>query len=48
MNEELDALIMKYFHKKNIPGFQISEIRLQINGTFDDKHHADKTKTKSE
>ena len=33
-DEELDRLLTRYFEKKNIPNFDIEEIRLQINGKF--------------
>lgn len=31
---ELDQMLESYFKRKRIPGFQIDEIRLQINGKF--------------
>jgi Fur family peroxide stress response transcriptional regulator len=31
---ELDRILEAYFSKKNIPGFRIEEIKLQINGKF--------------
>ncbi len=34
-DEELDGLLQKYFEKKNLPGFKIEDIVLQIKGTFD-------------
>jgi Fur family peroxide stress response transcriptional regulator len=34
IDEELDALIAGYFAKKEISGFKIEDIRLQINGNF--------------
>ena len=34
MDEEIDLLLEQFFSKKGIPGFQINEIRLQINGIF--------------
>lgn len=37
VNEELDLLLKKYFSKRDIPGFQIEEIKVQINGTFIDQ-----------
>ena len=33
-DRELDQLLESYFKRKEIPGFQIDEIRLQINGKF--------------
>ena len=33
-DQELDQLLESYFNQKKIPGFQIDEIRLQINGKF--------------
>ena len=36
VDDELDRLLRSYFEKKNIPGFQIEEIKLQINGAFMD------------
>jgi Fur family peroxide stress response transcriptional regulator len=33
-DQELDQILESYFNQKNIPGFQIDEIRLQINGKF--------------
>jgi Fur family peroxide stress response transcriptional regulator len=33
-DRELDHLLGSYFKSKKIPGFQIDEIRLQINGEF--------------
>ncbi|HPE76316.1 MAG TPA: Fur family transcriptional regulator [Draconibacterium sp.] len=33
-DEELDELLQKYFEKKNLPGFKIEDIILQIKGTF--------------
>jgi Fur family peroxide stress response transcriptional regulator len=34
MDGELDRRLRSYFQEKAIPGFQIGEIRLQINGKF--------------
>jgi Fur family peroxide stress response transcriptional regulator len=34
-DEKLDKYLISYFKKKNINGFKISEIRLQIKGRFD-------------
>lgn len=34
MDDELDSLLKKYFEKRNIPGFKIEDIVLQIKGTF--------------
>lgn len=31
---DLDELLKNYFNKKNIPGFQIEDIKLQIKGRF--------------
>jgi Fur family peroxide stress response transcriptional regulator len=33
-DEELDALLWNYFRKKQIEGFQIEEMKLEIKGTF--------------
>ncbi len=35
VDEELDELLQNYFEKKNLPGFKIEDIILQIKGTFD-------------
>ncbi|MDY0342611.1 MAG: Fur family transcriptional regulator [Lentimicrobium sp.] len=32
---ELDALLQDYFDKKEIKGFKVNEVRLQISGDFD-------------
>lgn len=37
-DKELDRVLEDYFRKKKIPGFQIEEIKLQINGKFIDKN----------
>jgi Fur family peroxide stress response transcriptional regulator len=34
-DEELDRLLKKYFKDKNLPGFEIEDIVLQIRGKFD-------------
>ncbi|PKQ63832.1 hypothetical protein BZG02_07355 [Labilibaculum filiforme] len=34
---ELDELLQKYFEKKNLPGFKIEDIVLQLKGTFDNR-----------
>lgn len=34
MDEELDHVLEEYFRKKEIPGFRVKEIKLQINGNF--------------
>lgn len=34
MDEELDHILEDYFRKKEISGFRVKEIRLQINGKF--------------
>lgn len=34
VDEELDLLLKEYFKKKEIKGFQIKDIILQLNGTF--------------
>lgn len=34
-DEELDALLKNYFKSKNIEGFKMEDIVLQIRGTFD-------------
>ena len=33
-DDELDLILEEYFRKKNIPGFQIKEIKVQIKGNF--------------
>jgi Fur family peroxide stress response transcriptional regulator len=33
-DQELDQLLESYFQRKKIPGFQIDEIKLTINGKF--------------
>ncbi len=33
-DEQLDRMLEDYFEKKDIPGFQIEDIKLQINGKF--------------
>jgi Fur family peroxide stress response transcriptional regulator len=33
-DQELDKLLEDYFERKNIPNFDIEEIKLQINGKF--------------
>lgn len=33
-DDELTGLLEQYFSKKNIPGFEIEDIKLQINGRF--------------
>lgn len=37
VDEELDELLKKYFEKKNLSGFKIEDVVLQIKGTFDNK-----------
>lgn len=37
-DEELDNLLEQYFDKKGIPGFEIDEIKLNINGKFKNKN----------
>lgn len=37
-DEELNHLLAEYFRQHQIPGFQISDIRLQIIGKFDQKN----------
>ena len=34
MDEKLDHVLEEYFKKKEINGFQVKEVRLQINGKF--------------
>lgn len=34
VDEELDELLKNYFEKKNLPGFKIDDIVLQVKGTF--------------
>ena len=36
-DDELNAMLEKYFKKKKIPNFKIKDIKLQIIGTFNDK-----------
>lgn len=36
---ELDALLTDYFSRKNIAGFRLQEIKLQIMGDFDEPQH---------
>jgi Fur family peroxide stress response transcriptional regulator len=36
-DSELDHLLKSYFEKKSIPGFNIQEIKVQINGDFNKK-----------
>jgi len=38
-DENLDNLIENYFNEKNIPGFSIKEVKLQIIGTFDNQNN---------
>jgi Fur family peroxide stress response transcriptional regulator len=38
VDEELDELISGYFAKKEITGFKIEDIKLQINGQFINEH----------
>ncbi|MCB0805534.1 MAG: transcriptional repressor [Bacteroidales bacterium] len=33
-DKDLDSMLMDYFRKKNIPGFEIEDIKLQIRGKF--------------
>lgn len=33
-DEEIDEILKNYFGKKNIPGFEIQDIRLNIHGEF--------------
>lgn len=35
VDEELDELLRNYFEKKNLPGFKIEEIVLQVKGIFE-------------
>ncbi len=35
VDEELDEILQNYFKKKNLQGFKIEDIVLQIKGTFD-------------
>ena len=37
VDEKLSDIIEKYFEKKEIPGFTIEDIKLQITGRFTDK-----------
>ena len=36
-DEELDGILQAYFRKKDLPGFEIEGISLQIKGNFNDK-----------
>ena len=36
-DKELDGILKKYFEKKKISGFNIEDIKLQINGKFKNK-----------
>lgn len=36
-DEELDKMLKAYFRKKDLPGFEIDNIILQIKGNFNDK-----------
>ena len=36
-DEELDKMLRSYFRKKDLPGFEIENIILQLNGNFNDK-----------
>jgi Fur family peroxide stress response transcriptional regulator len=38
VDNKLDTLLIKYFKNKNIPGFSIKDIKLQIVGIFNKKH----------
>ncbi|HLN54155.1 MAG TPA: transcriptional repressor [Lentimicrobium sp.] len=40
-DQELDQLLTKYFKKKQIKNFSISEIRLQLMGDFEDNARTD-------
>jgi len=33
---ELDQMLLEYFQKKQIKGFNLNDIRLQLMGNFDD------------
>lgn len=35
VDEELDELLRNYFEKKNLPGFKIEDIVLEVKGTFE-------------
>lgn len=37
VDHDLDQILKSYFRKKEIPGFRVEEIRLQINGKFSGK-----------
>jgi len=39
LDGELDRMLEKYFQKKGIPGFQIKEIKVHINGSFLKQNH---------
>ena len=45
VDEELDELLKEYFKKKEIEGFKIEDIVLQIRGSFDKKNIKVKSKT---
>lgn len=36
-DDELNGLLLDYFEKKNIPNFNVEEIKLQLKGTFQNK-----------
>jgi Fur family peroxide stress response transcriptional regulator len=38
-DHDLDTMLMEYFRRKNIPGFKIEEIKLQIKGHFMPARH---------
>lgn len=42
MDHDLDQILKSYFRKKEIPGFRVEEIRLQIKGKFSRKKDNDK------
>lgn len=44
-DEDLDRMLDDYFSKKNIPGFIIEDIKLQISGRLDKENREGKNKT---
>lgn len=39
-DEELNNILEKYFSRKEIPGFEVKDIRLQISGRFETEKNA--------
>ncbi|NOY36317.1 MAG: transcriptional repressor [Chlorobi bacterium] len=36
-DEELNRLLREYFNRKKIPGFELEDFRLELNGKFDEE-----------